>query len=368
MSLGALLLVDRERLRDEYAQLGRLAVALTINGCSLRVATPGPPFGDDHPADGPIGLDEPIRYPDRVAPWLRQSRSETLLEQLDRRSIDLLWCAGHRSWRLASSLSVMLERPMVIDVDGHAEAAALRRQRGLRSMVAGVITPSESLRDLVARSYTNCEVTSILPGIALGDRDRDLRRNPDSDGPLGLSVLGTGRNRTHDRVLLEALAGLRERGVSFQCVMELSGPVSRATWRTAQKLELTDVLTAIEEPSRMATLLAAGDVLVRASIEDRIRPVVLQAMAEGTPVVTMPERWLDHLDEDHGATVVQRPTSQCWLEALDRLLGDRAHREAQGEQARNTVSAHNRSSDRARLVHDLFERIVGHDPLPMHEA
>ena len=135
MSLGALLLVDRERLRDEYAQLGRLAVALTINGCSLRVATPGPPFGDDHPADGPIGLDEPIRYPDRVAPWLRQSRSETLLEQLDRRSIDLLWCAGHRSWRLASSLSVMLERPMVIDVDGHVNVP---RQRAV-SRLAGAL-------------------------------------------------------------------------------------------------------------------------------------------------------------------------------------------------------------------------------------
>ena len=365
MSLNALLLVDRERLRNEYAQLGRLAVALTINGCSVRVATPAPPFGDDHPADGTIGLDEPIRFPERVAPWLRQNRCEALIEQLERRSVDLIWCAGRRCWNLAHALSTTLERPVVIDIDGYSEATSLKRQRALRSTVAGIITPSKPLHDLVAGSLTRSEVTSILPGIALGDQDRNLRRDPEEGGPLGLSVLGTGRIRSHDRALLEALAKLRDRGFAFQCVMELSGPGSRYTWRTAQKLNLTDILTVIEEPSRMARLLAAGDVLIRASVENRIRPIVLQAMAEGTPVVTMPERWLDHLGEQDGATVVQRSSTRTWVEALERVLGDEDYRRIQSERARATVATHNRSSDRARLVLDLFENIVGRDPLPM---
>ena len=366
MSLHALLLIDREHLRHQYAQLGRLSVALTTSGCTVQAVTPSPPFGDDHPADGPIGLGAPIHYPDQVAPWLRQSRIERLREQLERQPIDLIWALGRGTWSIAAALSQRIERPIIVEVDGYAEANSLRRQRKMRSQVAGVITPSAPLRELLSRSYVRSEVASILPGIAIGKLDRKLRRDPEGDGPLGLSILGTGRSRNNDRPVLEALARLREQGRDFRCVMELSGPGASTTWKLVQKLQLTDLCTVIQEPSRVARLLAAGDVLVRASVEHRIRPIVLEAMAEGTPVVTMPERWLDHLDEAEGATIVKKPTTSLWVEALDRLLGDEDYRTLQGDRARNTVATHNRSSERASAMLALFESIVGKEPLPIH--
>ena len=367
MSLHALMLVDREHLRHQYAQLGRLSVALTTSGCTVQAVTPFPPFGDDHPADRPIGLGTPIQLPDHVAPWLRQARIDRLRDQIDRQPIDLIWSLGRGTWSVALTLSQRIERPIVVEVDGYAEANALRRQRRMRAGLAGVITPSEPLRALVSRRFPGSEVASILPGIAIGALDRKLRRDPQEDGPLGLSILGTGRSRTSDRALLEALARLREQGRAFRCVLELVGPASSSTWSLIQKLQLTDLCTVITEPSRVARLLAAGDVLIRAAIENRIRPIVLEAMAEGTPVVTMPERWLDHLDEADGATIVGKPTTSLWVHALDRLLGDEAHRRIQGERARHSVATHNRSSDRASAMLALFEQIVGKDPLPLHE-
>ncbi|MEE2681337.1 MAG: glycosyltransferase family 4 protein [Planctomycetota bacterium] len=367
MSLHALLLVDREHLRHQYAQLGRLCVALTTSGCTVQAVTPAPPFGDDHPADRPVGFGTPIQFPDQVAPWLRQARVDRLREQIERQPIDLIWSLGRGTWSLALALSQQIERPVVIEIDGHAEANALRRQRRMRHQIAGVITPSEPLRELVARSFVRSEVESILPGIAIGALDRKLRRDPQEDGPLGLSILGTGRSRSNDRALLEALARLRERGRDFHCVLELVGSASAYTWSLVQKLQLTDLCTVITEPSRVARLLAAGDVLIRATIENRIRPIVLEAMAEGTPVVTMPERWLDHLEETDGATIVSKPTPTLWMAALDTLLGDEDHRGMQGERARNSVAKHNRSSDRASAVLHLFEHIVGKDPLPLHD-
>ena len=101
-------------------------------------------------------------------------------------------------------------------------------------------------------------------------------------------------------------------------------------------------------------------------MEHRIRPIVLEAMAEGTPVVTMPERWLDHLEEAEGATIVKKPTTALWVEALDRVLGDEDYRIQQGNRARNTVATHNRSSERASAVLSLFENIVGKEPLSIH--
>ena len=175
MSLHALLLVDREHLRHQYAQLGRLSVALTTSGCTVQAVTPSPPFGDDHPADRPIGLGIPIRLPDHVAPWLRQARVDRLRDQVERQPIDLIWSLGRGTWSVALTLSQRIERPVVVEVDGYAEANALRRQRRMRTRIAGVITPSEPLKALVSRKSPGLEVASILPGIAIGALDRKLR-------------------------------------------------------------------------------------------------------------------------------------------------------------------------------------------------
>ena len=365
MSLQVLLLVDRDRLRNESAQLGRLSVALTASGCRVQAATPAPPFGDDHPADRPIGLGQPIHFEDRVAPWLRQARVERMREQLERQQIDLIWAAGRGTWTIAAALSRLLERPIAVEIDGHAEARALRRHRAIRPLVSGIITPSDPLQQYVRRRFSQADVARILPGIAVGALDRKLRRDPQTDGPLGLSILGTGRSRTNDRAVIESLARLRETGCDFRCVMELGGKAMDTTWRLVRKLQLSDLCTVIQDPSRVARLLAAGDVLIRASVEDRIRPIVLEAMAEGTPVVTAPEPWLDHLNEEDGATVVEKPTTGAWTQALQQILDDPEYRDRQGERARNSVVTHNRSSDRANSVLMLFEQIVGRDSLPM---
>ena len=111
MSLHALLLVDREHLRHQYAQLGRLSVALTTSGCTVQAVTPSPPFGDDHPADRPIGIGTPIQMPDHVAPWLRQARIDRLRDPIDRhrRFLD----RNFRSVDQISDRSIVIETLML---------------------------------------------------------------------------------------------------------------------------------------------------------------------------------------------------------------------------------------------------------------
>ena len=112
MSLDALLVLDRPRLRSEHAQFGRLAVALTSSGCRVSTVVPDPPFGDDHPADRPIGLETPVRYPEHVARWLRTNRLNELCEKFDRAAPDLVWSAGMRAWTIAAGLATELKRPI----------------------------------------------------------------------------------------------------------------------------------------------------------------------------------------------------------------------------------------------------------------
>ena len=210
MSLTALLILDRARLRSEYAQLGRLAVALTGSGCRVRSMMPDPPFGDDHPGDRPIGLGEVIRYPDRIAPWLRKARLLQLKKSLEREPPDLLWVAGESAWQLGAGLSLALERPMIVHLDGYHEARRLRRL-GRSTPLAGVIAPSQPLKNLVATERPTCAVQCVVPGIAIGDLDAALRTRSD-DGPISIAILGNCDQPRSYRALFEGLVALRGTG------------------------------------------------------------------------------------------------------------------------------------------------------------
>ena len=363
MALTALLILDRTRLRSQYAQLGRLAVALTANGCRINTLVPDPPFGDNHPADKPIGLSESTRYEEQVAPWLRSVQIEELKKTLERDPPDLLWAAGRRTWRLATALAQALERPLVPHLAGYEEARHLRRV-GRNAPIAGVIAPTRQLEELVSKERTDCDIQLVVPGIAISEQD-ELLRQRNEDGPISIAILGSGRSPRPYRALFEGLASLRDRGQGFRLALELPADNDQRIWRQLRRFEFTELTTAIDDPARMPKLIAASDLIIRPVAEHRVRPIVLQAMAEGTPVATVAEPWLDYLSPKQGATVIEPPNSSGWAAALEPLLLDDAERTRLGRLARQAVINDHRSSDRADAVMALFERIVGVDPIPL---
>lgn len=365
MALHALLALDRERLRTEHAQFGRLVVALTANGCRVTTLVFGEPFGNDHPADRPMGLGPVIRYPERLAPWLRGSKLQEVTELFERDAPDLVWCAGRGSWSIAARLARNLQRPLVAQIDGQLEAKRARRLARILP-ISGFLSPTGPITRQLRREFPTSELEEVPPGIATSPREVDLKRR-DETGPLGLTVLGTGGGRAHHRALFEALAGLREVGPGLRLVVELPARGDQRIWQLLRRYELGDLATCVEEPVRMQRLIAASDLIVRPVPENRVRPIVLEAMAKGAPVVTVPEPWLDYLGEDQGATLVERPTSRQWDEALRPYLLSPELRQSRGTLAREWVITRHRSSDRAQAVETLFEKVVGEDAIPIQK-
>lgn len=363
MSRHALLLLDSERLRCEHAQISRLVVALTADGWRMHVALPEKPFGDDHPADRPIGLEEPIRFPQRTAPWLREDRLRAIAERFERTTPDLIWAAGREVWPLGTSLAQRLERPLLVHLDGLAEARGLKRF-AKHAPVAGVIAPSTQLVELVQTTVPQAYCQLVAPGIAIAQRDQRLREHAE-DGPLAITILGPGSPASDYRAMLGALSALRDTGAGFRCALEIPRRSDTKLWRLLRRYDLAELTTCLGEVARLRRLVSATDLLLRPAPENRARPAVLEAMAEGAVVVSVAEPWLDTFNSDNGVGIVEEPTQAAWIAQLEPLLLDGNHRREMGERARATIISSHRSSDRAEAVRLLFDRIVGEDSLQL---
>ena len=364
--MNVLLIVDRAHLMNECQQLHRLAVALTANGCSVKTLIPEAPSEDAHSAARPIGIGTPLHYKEKVARWLVADQVDALCTRMERMNIDLIWSIGQAAWQMTGMISKKLERPIVLQIDSLDEARKVRKFRRTFE-TAGVIVPSEALRSLVAKKNPRNEVRLIPRGVAAGKREREIRPRDSEDTSISIAVLGCGRSKSEDKACLEALATLRRRNHDIHCVVELPDRAPANTWKILRKNQLMDIVTTIEESARFTNLIAACDLLIRASVDDRVHPIVLEAMAENTPIITRQEPWLDHLHAGKGVTIVDAATSEGWVAALEPLLQSAERRKLEGEAARTEIERHHLSSVRANDVLLFFEDIVGVPSLQMDQ-
>ena len=364
--MNVLLIVDRVHLMNECQQLHRLAVALTANGCSVKTLIPEAPAEDAHSQLRPIGIGTPLHYKEKIARWLVADQVNALCTGMERMNIDLIWTIGQAAWQMTGMISKKLERPIVLQIDGLEEARKIRKFR--RSFeTAGVIVPSEALRSLVGKKNPKNEVRLIPRGVAAGKRKHDIRPHDSEDTSISIAVLGCGRSKSEDKACLEALATLRRRNHDIRCVVELPDRAPANTWKTIRKNQLMDIVTTIGESARFTNLIAACDLLIRASVDDRVHPIVLEAMAENTPIITRQEPWLDHLHAGKGVTIVEAATSEGWVAALEPLLLSAERRKLEGDAARREIERHHLSSVRANDVLMFFEDIVGVPSLQMDQ-
>ena len=198
------------------------------------------------------------------------------------------------------------------------------------------------------------------------NRHRRLRANTRADGVRGPGAFG--QSKAADKACLDAIAILRRKNHDIHCVMEIPERDRVSTWKVIRRNQLMDIVTTIGESSRFTSLIAACDLMIRASIENRVHPIVLEAMAENTPIITREERWLDHLRVGHGATLVAPPTPEGWVAAIEPLLEHPDRRRLEGEAARREIERQHLSSVRANDVLVFFEDIVGVPSLPLDQG
>ncbi len=132
------------------------------------------------------------------------------------------------------------------------------------------------------------------------------------------------------RVLVEALAQLKARGLAFHCTFVGSGPLEEEVAGRIAALDLSERVTmkGALPPQEVAAQIAAADVSVLASFGEGIPIVLMEAFAQQRPVVATRVGGIAELVEDGvSGRLVEAGDATALADALASILADpeRAH-------------------------------------------
>jgi glycosyltransferase involved in cell wall biosynthesis len=151
-----------------------------------------------------------------------------------------------------------------------------------------------------------------------------------------IGTLGHLSQKQGQRVFLQAVKILIEKGLDAEFVVLGDGPDRTALRNLADELQVTRRVTFT--PHTVSGQLGQLDILVEPSLQEGLGMSVMQAMATGVPVVATGVGGLYDLIED-GVTGVMVPASdpEALAEAIWRLLNNSSERLELAKQARERI-------------------------------
>lgn len=153
-----------------------------------------------------------------------------------------------------------------------------------------------------------------------------------------IGTLGHLSQRKGQRVFLQAVKVLVERGLDAEFVVLGDGPDRHALRNMAEKLHVTNRVTFT--PQTVSGQLNQLDLLVEPSLQEGLGVSVMQAMAMGVPVVATGVGGLYDLIEDGQTGVMVPPNDPEKLaDAIWRLLKNPAERMEMARQAREMIES-----------------------------
>jgi glycosyltransferase involved in cell wall biosynthesis len=244
-------------------------------------------------------------------------------------------------------------------------ALARRFTRSQCRDVAALVAPSAPMRDQLLEYGVDTPIHVLPTGLPAdrfqagdGARFRAAHRIP-SGVPLLLYVGRVAHEKNID-FLLRMFVDVRAARPDALLLVAGEGPARAALRDLAQSLELGDAVRFVGYLDRDSALLdcyAAGDVFVFASRTETQGLVLLEAMAQGTPVVsTAVLGTRSILKPGCGARIVEE-NEEAFATAVLDVLGDETLREELACEARPYAAAWSSMAMAERLV-ELYRGVV----------
>ncbi len=184
---------------------------------------------------------------------------------------------------------------------------------------------------------------------------------PPPDDPLRLVTVGRLHPIKGYTVLLQALAGLRDRGVAFHLTMIGDGPMRATIERTIRDLDLVDRVT-------LAGAVAAEDLvrylhdahaMVVSSFMEGVPVVLMEAMACELAVIATRVGGIPELVEDGVSGLLVDPASSASLaQAIESLAQNAEKRRCLGRAARRVVCDRYDIRGSAAQMREIFGRYL----------
>ncbi len=356
------MVIGEQRLALEQRMLNRLVVGLMADGVQVtRIVPEGLPPSMVGEGERRMALARRIETRMHALPWMRKANTQNIVDALGDVMPDVLYLLGEDSWTVGLALAGAIDRPAILEVWSNEQIAHLPRAStaGRTAQLAAVTAPCAGIAEVV-RERVGSDMTALVPmGVAAGNAP--LRLPFDPDRPPSIAVIGGARDLQAYSALLNGLAKVAHQHPGMQVFVELRGPHEHDLWRMAERAGIIHAVSTVGSAAQHSSLLTRCDIAIWPEPFGELRTVMLETMAMAVPIIAVANPALDMLQHERTALMVTNPTAETWASNLLDLLADDGRSQQLGQNAREHILAHHRSSGHIASLVSLIERINGKD-------
>ncbi len=281
-----------------------------------------------------------------------------LLRIFRRERIDIVHTHGHFAVNVLARIAGRLARARVLSHmhiqnafrEGTGRGVQIAIDNATARLCFAIVAVSDATRaDLVRQGYPAGRLVTIHNGIEAAHDVSPVRL---AEGPLVVEVARLAEVKGQ-RTLLEALADVQATAVLVGRDLERGGAYEDELRSEAERLGVSDRVVFAGYRDDVPALLAGCDVFCLPSFAEGLPLVVLEAMAQGKPVVATPVGGTPELVVDGETGILVPPGDPGSLaHALTELLADAPRAARMGEAGRARVLAEFRAAA-------MVERVLG---------
>ena len=350
------MIIDEQRLAQEYMMLNRLSVGLIGEGIQVTRIVPAEVASEYiQLKEQRMALAGRLETDMNVLPWLRSTRVEHLAGAMDKRPPDAILAIGEKAWSIGLDLAKHMNRPLMLDVWSPEQIRKIPTDKKAQA-ISAFVTSSNALKNELRRVIDPGLVSVVPFGVPSPPADRKIFAAPDD--LVTVTVMGSGRDLASYRALLDGLKRICRSTPQIQIFLELRGPHQQDIWRYAKKLKMLSHISTLPEASPQRKLLTQCDILIVPEHYGEIYSLILESMASGMLVLGRRDNLLEMLIHENTALLIDEDSPDEWAQNLDRALQEPEFSQSIGQSAREHVIEHYSSSQQVQEMSILLERVV----------
>jgi len=300
------LIMSQARLDQEHSMLNRLVVGLVNDGNQVVRIVPVTPHDELAHYEKAISLAKRISTPMPVFRLLRKTRSEEIINQLDKIEIDAIVAFGIEAEQVALDIAPLVDAPILKEVISMREAKRVRKSSKVWRWLAATPSIERAISQRVGEDRA-----ALVP---LAAATSHITESIQSKTNRCISILDAASNVKATTLILEALKSFP----NIHIFIELTGRRQHKIWKKVRQLGMLDRVTCLRDMASLRSLIVQSDLVLLPSQSMPVRTILLEVMLASIPIVATTIKGFDMLIDEETAII----TNGQWNDAIHRVLND----------------------------------------------
>ncbi|GEM_PF-3689377 len=344
------LMIDDEIGRCERDWFNRTVVGLLSAGHRVVRLLP-----DTQPDDPRVALTPHFIYRISGLPWTVNASIRQLCESLQSSKPDVIHAVGAGSWHGALMLAGLLDCPVALSVWSREQAKLVQRHAASANLGA-VLPAGEALARDCARSVSRDLIQIVPIGVYVAPEPHRILAQVEFS--VAVILAGSGAPYAAVECLIDGFAMVAPDFPQVTVFADIDEAVKARSWKRAGDRSVRNQFSIIPDVLEHRELVLSASVLVVPSPTGRNTSFLLQAMAAPMATVAARDAYVDVLDDNDAATILDHIEPAAWATALRRLLSSPDAARERAESARRIIAERHSMSAQSDLLSSTYDRML----------